>query len=59
MDRRLLNIKEAAVYLRISVGTLYHWICRRKIDYIKQGRKIWFDREDIDKWVRNHRVKAV
>src|SRR5437762_3976999 len=52
MDRRLYTVREAANYLSLSPITLYHWIARREIPFVRLRRKaVRFDRQDLDKLV--------
>lgn len=53
-ESKFLNIKEAAEYLGYSVGYLYKLASRKKIpSYQPTGNKILFDKEEIEKWVKN------
>jgi excisionase family DNA binding protein len=47
----LLTAAEAATYLRISLGTLRHWVCRRKIQFIKIGRSVRFRKAHLDRFI--------
>ncbi|MEK7351042.1 MAG: helix-turn-helix domain-containing protein [Nitrospirota bacterium] len=58
MNRRLLDIKEVADYIGLSVHTLYTMVSQRRIPYVKMGRLTKFDREEIDKWIASHSVKV-
>lgn len=55
----ILNVQEAASCLRISPQTLYGWAGRRKITHIKLGRRLVFDKEDIQRFIDSSRVEAV
>ena len=48
MDKRLLGVEEAAQYLGIQKGTLYCWAHKRMISTVKMGRRLLFDRNDLD-----------
>ena len=37
--------------------TVYGWINDRKIPYDKYGRRLYFRKSDIDKWIANGRQK--
>ncbi len=58
MQKRLITIKEASVYLGVSVNTLYSWVSQKKIDYVKMGRLTKFDLKTIDKFIENNTVEA-
>lgn len=50
---RLMTVDELAEYLGLKKQTIYNWLHQKKISGIKIG-KVWrFDREYIDKWLKN------
>jgi hypothetical protein len=51
MDKRVLNLKEAAVYLGKTEKALYISVGRRQIPYRKWGKKLVFDRVELDKFI--------
>lgn len=55
---RLLTMEGAAAYLGLEKSTLYEWVSKRKIDYVKVGRLTKFDQQQLDKWIAAHTVKA-
>jgi excisionase family DNA binding protein len=55
---RLLNIQQVATYLGLSVHTVYKFVSQRKIPHIKIGKLLKFDRQEIDRWIASHAVKA-
>ena len=55
---RLLNLTSAATYLGLQPATLYEWVAKRKIEYVKMGRLLKFDRRQLDKWISQHTVRA-
>lgn len=57
LERRYVNIKELAEYLGIKHGTVYAWVCYKKIPYIKMGRLVKFDLRRIDEWVSQQAVE--
>ena len=59
MERRYLGIKELSQYLGVTEGTLYSWVCYRKIDFVKVGRLVKFDKQRIDKWIQEKTVDAI
>lgn len=59
IERRLLNIQEAAQYTRLSVPTLYTMVSQKRIPYVKLGRLVKFDREALEKWIRQQTVMPV
>ncbi len=56
MTRRLISIKEAAVYTGLSVHTLYTMVSQRRIPYVKVGRLTKFDVGLLDDWIKQNTV---
>lgn len=57
MEKRLLNINELVEYTGLKKGTLYAWVCQRRIPFVKCGHLVKFDIKDIDKWIESMKVK--
>jgi hypothetical protein len=57
---QLLNNDEAADFLGISPGTLVVWRCEKRypVPYIKVGRKVLYDADDLRAWLVSRRVGA-
>lgn len=53
MNPKYLNIKEASQYLGFSVHTLYSWTRgQRRIPFIKKGGRVRFDRDELERWMK-------
>ena len=53
---RLMSIEELADYLGLKKQTIYNWLHNKKISGMKIG-KVWrFDKREIDKWLKKHKV---
>lgn len=59
MEKRFLGIKEMAEYLGLTVGTMYVWVCHKKIPYLKVGKLVKFDLREIEKWLKDKRVEEL
>jgi len=59
MDKRFLSIHELSQYLGLAKGTLYVWVCHKQIPYLKVGRLVKFDKQEIDAWLKQKRVKTL
>jgi excisionase family DNA binding protein len=55
----LLNVRQAAAYLNIGVGTLRNWMSDHRIAYVKVGRLSHFRQADLDAFIEAHLVRAV
>lgn len=52
-----LNTEKAAEIIGIKTGTLYIWRSNGKgPDYLKIGKKVFYDREVVEKWVKDQTV---
>jgi len=47
-----LTVQELADQIRVSPKTLYGWVSRGKIPYMKFGQRVLrFNKEKIDRWI--------
>lgn len=57
----LMNLKELAERLRVSRKTLYYWVSRNEVPYLKIGRHLRFDYQAVldffEERTRGNRVK--
>lgn len=56
--KTLLDVHEAADYLRIKVGTIYRMTSEKRIPHFKLGKKVVFDQVVLDDWIENQLVKT-
>jgi excisionase family DNA binding protein len=54
----LLNIEEASKLLNLSVSTIYSKVCKREVPVNKQGKRIYFYRHELMKWIKSGRIKT-
>ena len=56
----LLSIEEAARVLAVSPATIRTWIHRKRITYVKMGRRVGFHPDTIRSFIaKNTRVAAI
>ncbi len=59
-QKLVLNFAEAQVYLQLSESHLYKLTCKRGIPYYKPyGKKLYFDRVELDKWRLTNPIKTL
>jgi excisionase family DNA binding protein len=46
-EKSLVNINELSAILSIAKGTLYQWVYLRRIPFVKAGRCLRFDAEEV------------
>ncbi len=51
MEKRLIGVEEAKVYLGIPKGTIYNLVSQRRIPFVKIGRRTLFDLQEINRWI--------
>ncbi len=54
-DVRLLDLRAASRRISISYWTLRGMILRGDIPFIRAGRKILIDAQDLDEWIEEHK----
>lgn len=57
--RDILTVDEALRYLRIARPTLYRYTSQKRIPHFHVGRKVLFDRQELDEWLDGKRVEPV
>lgn len=58
IDLGLVDIREAARLLAVSVSTLYGWVWQRKIPFVKMGRALRFEVSDLRNFIEENRIRA-
>lgn len=58
IEKRLLSVDELALYIGFPKGTIYNWVSERKIEYIKLGKHLRFDKAYIDQWIEEHKQSS-
>jgi excisionase family DNA binding protein len=53
----LLNVEEASKLLDLSIPTIYSKVSNREIPFNKQGKRLYFYRHELMKWIKSGRVK--
>ncbi|MDN3588205.1 helix-turn-helix domain-containing protein [Pedobacter aquatilis] len=57
-EQELLNIHEAAAFLKTSVPALYTKVSRREIPVSKPGRRLYFSKSNLMEWIRASKLKT-
>ena len=56
---QLLNIKQAAELLKLSVPTLYTKVHSATIPVCKQGNRLYFSKQELTNWIKTGRKKTL
>lgn len=54
----ILTIKEAAALLSLSVPTIYGLVSRAEIPVNKQGKRLYFSKQELIAWIKAGRKKT-
>ena len=55
----LLDIEQAAERLNVSPRFIRRLVAQRRIDYLKIGKFIRFQPDELDSWIEDQRVQHV
>lgn len=58
LARDVFNVKEVAIYLHISEAFVRKLIRSSGIPFFRIGKKIMFDKQDIENWLKENRNKG-
>ena len=58
MDCNYLNADTTSKLLNISKSTIYSYVGKNKIPFIKLGGKLLFSEDDINKWLNSKKQKV-
>ena len=54
---KLLTAKQVSELLEVKISTVYDWVYRGVIPYVKLGRLIRFKKPEIFHWVDSHTLR--
>lgn len=54
----ILNVREAAAFLKLKITTLYEKTSRKIIPHFKKGNKLYFNKEDLEEWIKSGKVNT-
>lgn len=53
-----MDVKYLAAYLKISASTIYKFTSTRSIPYYKNGKRLFFKREEINDWIFTTKINS-
>jgi excisionase family DNA binding protein len=60
VNKEIMSLSEAAIYMNISKSLLYKKTCGRKITFYRPGAKIiFFKRADLDAWMLSKKESSI
>ena len=54
----LFSLHDAAEYLQLAPQTLYGFTSKRKIPFLKKGKKLYFKLTELEKWLETGRKSS-
>ena len=51
MNPRLLTIEQGAAYLGCALEIVQHLVSAGKVPTVRSDRRVFLDRQDLDKWI--------
>jgi excisionase family DNA binding protein len=58
MTSDLLSVEESAAFVKLKPSTLRDWILRRRIPFVKLGRRVFLRRQDLESLIERSVVPA-
>jgi len=55
---QILDVKQAAKFLRLEITTLYEKTSRKLIPHSKRGNKLYFNSSELKAWIEQGKVKT-
>ena len=52
MKDQLMDVSEAVTYTRLAKQTLYDYVHKRRIPYLKAGKRLLFSATELGKWLQ-------
>ncbi len=52
----VINLNEAAEYVSLCKSTMYKKTSERNIPHFKQGKKLYFKRNELDEWLTAQKI---
>jgi len=57
MTKPLMNITETSLFLGIAKDTIYAWVHKRQIPFVKLGGRLFFKTKDIEQFIEDNTFK--
>lgn len=57
-SKNVLTFEDLVLLTGLSKSTLYRLTCTRKIPHYKKGKCCFFDRNEIEAWMKENRVNT-
>jgi len=58
LKKNVLNLEEVSQLIGLSKSTLYKLTCTGKIPHYKKAKHLFFDRLEVESWLKSNRIKT-
>lgn len=58
-EEELLNVEEAAAFLKVKADTIYAWVHMRRIPFRKHGSRLVFSKWELQEWSKAQAVRPL
>ncbi len=55
-DKKILTLEETCNYTGYTKSYMYKLTSGQQIPHMKRGKKVFFDKDEIDAWIRYNKV---
>lgn len=55
-EEKLLSVKEAAEFLKLTVPTIYSKVSRKELPYMKRGKYLYFSTKELMAYLKEGKV---
>ena len=59
LQRKTITAQEAADYIGVCIDTIYTMVRQKEIPHVRVRRRILFNRDTIDSWMRAQEEKSL
>lgn len=57
--KNVLTFEETVLYTGYSRGQLYRLTSEKQIPHSKRGKRVFFDKAELDRWLLQNRVRTI
>lgn len=58
-SEELLNVEEAAQFLKLSIPTIYSKVSRKELPVMKRGKRLYFSKSELFEYVKAGHMKTI
>ena len=58
-NKKTLTLDETCKYTGYTKSYMYKLTSRKQIPHLKRGKKVFFDKDELDAWLRQNKIQDV